>query len=163
MGGRKRKAGILVRDYMTRRVVSISLDETLKLANDIMRLGHIRHLPVVKGGKLVGVVSQRDLLRASLTTLLKHSKADRDLFLESIHISEVMTRRVRTATPETPLQVAARMMRKKKIGCLPVVGKDRELVGLITETDILQAFVDHFPEKPSRKAGTVLDKAGGRC
>ena len=137
---------VLVRDYMSKRVVSISLDETLKLAEDIMSLGNIRHLPVVKGGKLVGVVSQRDLLRASLTSVLKHSKAVRDLFLESVHISEVMTRKVRTATPETPIEAAARMMLKNKIGCLPVVAEDGELAGLITDTDILRAFVDHFRE-----------------
>ncbi len=162
MGTLKAKAEILVGDYMTKRVVSISLDETLKLAQDIMGLGNIRHLPVVRGGKLIGVVSQRDLLRASLTTLLKHSTTDQNLFLESIHVSEVMTQKVQTATTKTSVQAAARMMLKKKIGCLPVVKKNGELAGLITETDVLRAFVDHFPQRASSKSRSLRKAVAGR-
>ena len=142
-----------VRDYMSDNVVSIPLGETLKLAEDIMTLGHIRHLPVVEAGLLVGVVSQRDLLRASLTSLLKLSESDRQLFLESIKISEVMTPLVRTTTPEAPILEAARVMLEQKIGCLPVLSKEREreIVGLITETDVLRAFLDLLGPSAERR------------
>ncbi|MFQ5790590.1 MAG: CBS domain-containing protein [Nitrospinota bacterium] len=142
-----------VRKYMSENVVTIPLGETLKLAEDIMSLGHIRHLPVVDAGLLVGVVSQRDLLRASLTTLLEHSNVDRELFLESVQISEVMTPLARTISPNAPIAEAARLMLKHKIGCLPVVAKEgeREIVGLITETDVLRAFLDQLgPRSDSR-------------
>ena len=147
MTGNKRSgAEPKVRDYMSEKVVSIPLDETMKLADDIMSLGHIRHLPVVKAGLLVGVVSQRDLLRSSLTTLLEHSDTDRELFQESIKVSEIMTPMARTIMPDSPISEAARIMLKHKISCLPVVSenRDREMIGLITETDLLQAFLDQL-------------------
>lgn len=133
-----------VRDYMSENVVSIPLGETLKLAEDIMSLGQILHLPVVEAGLLVGVVSQRDLLRSSLTTLLEHTESDRELFLESVRVSEIMTPLARTINPEVPIADAARLMLEHKIGCLPVVSeeRDREIVGLITATDLLKAFLD---------------------
>lgn len=142
----KKASGPTVLDYMSKNVVSIPLGETMQLAEDIMTLGNIRHLPVVEAGLLVGVVSQRDLLRSSLTNLLEHADSDRKFFLESVKVSEVMNPLVRTIHPDAPLVDAAQEMLEHKIGCLPVVskGKKQEIVGLITEADILQAFLDQL-------------------
>jgi CBS domain-containing protein len=142
----KKTSGPRVLDYMSDKVVSIPLGETLQLAEDIMTLGNIRHLPVVEAGLLVGVVSQRDLLRSSLTTLLEHADSDRKFFLESVKVSEVMNSLVRTIHPDAPLADAAHEMLEHKIGCLPVVSKEKkqEIIGLITEADILQAFLDQL-------------------
>jgi CBS domain-containing protein len=140
-----------VRDYMSEKVVSIPLGETMKLAEDIMSLGNIRHLPVVEAGLLVGVVSQRDLLRSSLTTLLEHSDSDREMFQESIKVSEIMTPLARTILPDAPISEAARLMLEHKISCLPVVTeeRDREMIGLITETDLLLAFLNDWIDRPN--------------
>ena len=122
-------------------VITIKVDESLKLAEDIMSMGNIRHLPVVRDRKLVGLVSQRDLFRSSLSSLLKHEKADVDLFEDSVNMQEIMSDKVVTIKPEAAFKDAAALMLTEKIGCLPVVDDDDNLLGLITESDVLRCFV----------------------
>jgi CBS domain-containing protein len=106
----------------------------------VMKLGRVRHLPVLDaGGRVVGMVSNRDLLEASLTTVLSFDAQERRGFLRSIEVSEVMKQPVQTVSPDTPLGVAASRMIRSKIGCLPVVRPDGVMVGLVTETDLLVA------------------------
>ena len=129
-----------VLDIMVKEVATLDINDELSLANDIMRLGRIRHLPVVEGQRLVGIVSERDLFRRSLAEALGYaSEATRDL-MKTLHIKDVMVPAVVTVTPETPLCDAVRLMVDQKIGCLPVVENDR-LVGLITETDIMVQYL----------------------
>jgi len=132
----------LVRDLMQRRVVRISADERLATAEDIMTLGSVRHLPVVRGGWLVGIVSERDLLRASLSSLSGFDRDERRAFLQSVEVRRVMSSPAVTTTPETPLRHAAALLAERKIGCLPVVDREGRLVGLVTETDLLRCFAD---------------------
>jgi len=133
---------------MRRNFISVAPSESLLEADRIMRLARIRHLPVVEGGWLVGVLSHRDVLDASLARLEQRDPAERTDHLRSIPISEVMQRNPYTADPHTTLADAARRMLRLKIGCLPVVrrGSDgEELVGLITESDLLRAaYVPDF-------------------
>jgi len=133
-------APVLVRDLMQRRVVRISADERLATAEDIMTLGSVRHLPVVRGGLLVGIVSERDLLRASLSSLSGFDRHERRAFLQSVEVRRVMSSPAVTTTPETPLRHAAALLAERKIGCLPVVDLDGRLVGLVTETDLLRCL-----------------------
>ncbi len=134
-----------VRDIMVKEVASLDVNDELSLANDIMRLGRIRHLPVVDGHQLVGIISERDLFRSSLAEALGYGgKASRDL-MKTIHIKDIMVGKVLTVAPDDDLREAVRLMVERKVGCLPVVEKDR-LVGLITETDILTFFSEHCPE-----------------
>jgi acetoin utilization protein AcuB len=129
---------------MNQKVVRISADDTLWIVKEIMDLAHVRHLPVVNRGELVGVVSQRDLLRASLSNVMGISGEDQKVFLEGVKIGEVMSTPPRTIGPEHRVQDAARSMAEFKIGCLPVV-EGREIVGIITETDLLHYFAS-LPE-----------------
>lgn len=129
-----------VQDIMVKEVATLDVNDELSLANDIMRLGRIRHLPVVEGTRLVGIVSERDLFRSSLAQALGYgTKATRDL-MKTLHIKDIMVPKVVTVAPETPLCEAVRLMVDQKIGCLPVVDNDR-LVGLITETDIMVQYL----------------------
>jgi CBS domain-containing protein len=136
-----------VRDIMETKLVTISASERLSMVEDIMRLGRVRHMPVVQGGKLVGVVSERDLLRASLSVLSEHRDAERRMFLHVVEISRVMSSPPIVIAPDATIREAALLMADRKIGCLPVVDGDR-LIGMITETDVLR-WVAGVPAEPS--------------
>ena len=128
-----------IKDIMVKEVATLDVNDELSLANDIMRLGRIRHLPVVDGSKLVGIVSERDLFRSSLAQALGYcTKATRDL-MKTIRIKDIMVGEVITVTSEMHLARAVQLMLEKKIGCLPVV-EDDQLVGLVTETDVLLQY-----------------------
>ena len=129
-----------VRDIMVKEVATLDVNDELSLANDIMRLGRIRHLPVVEGSRLAGIVSERDLFRSSLAQALGYGTKDTRDLMKTMHIKDIMVPAVITVTPETPLCDAVRLMLNHKIGCLPVVENER-LVGLITETDILVQYL----------------------
>ena len=129
-------AGMYVRDLMRPEVATLYADDTLDLADGIMRLGRIRHLPVVSGDRVVGVVSQRDLFRAAVSSLLQLGGAAERKWLAGIPVKAVMTPNVFTVAPSEPLHVAVRTMIDKRIGCLPVV-EDGKLVGLLSESDCL--------------------------
>ena len=126
-------------EIMRDEVVTLAPDEKLDLADDIMRLGRVRHMPVVEGKRLVGIVSARDLLAASLTKSLEFDPGQRRTFLKSVEVSDVMTSDPLTAREDTTLIAAAELMVRRMIGCLPIVSADGTLRGIITETDLIRA------------------------
>ncbi len=129
---------------MKTQVVSISSDDTLRIVREIMELGRVRHLPVVRKGKLVGVVSQRDLFHASLSNVIGIGREEQELFHEGVKIADVMSEPPVSISPDAPVQSAAALMADRKIGCLPVVESEK-LIGIVTETDLLH----HFAALPS--------------
>jgi CBS-domain-containing membrane protein len=117
--------------------MTLAPDERLHLANDLMKLGRVRHMPVVAKGRLVGMVTQRDLFRAAVSSVLRfRARAERE-WLEHICVAEVMTKDVVTAQPDWTVRQAVDTMLEHGIGCLPVV-EDNVLLGLVTETDCLR-------------------------
>lgn len=126
-----------VRSLMQTEVVSLSVDDQLDIADDIMRLGLVRHLPILDGEKLAGIVSHRDLVRAGMSSVLGLDyQSDRD-WLQKISVRDVMSTSVRTVHPDQPLRAAVDVMVEHKVGCVPVV-EDGRLVGLLSETDCLR-------------------------
>ena len=141
-------ASIPVSRIMRTEFASLRETDRLDLADQIMKLGRVRHLPVLDpDGRIVGIVSNRDLLEASLTNVLDFEREQRKGFLRSVDVAEVMTREVETIAPDAPLAAAASRLVGHRIGCLPVVRDDRVMVGLVTETDLLAAAFLGTPEQ----------------
>ena len=127
-----------VRDVMSADPTTLKRNDKLTLADDIMRLGRVRHLPVLDddGQALVGIVSQRDLFRDALAHALGYGKHAQRKMLDTLSVKDVMNTDVATTGPDTSLVEAARILTERKIGCLPVVEKGR-LVGILTEGDFV--------------------------
>ncbi|MFT3915733.1 MAG: CBS domain-containing protein [Anaeromyxobacteraceae bacterium] len=122
---------IAVEDFMTRDLVTVRATDDVALAESLLRLGGIRHLPVVQEGRLVGLVTHRDLLRAAAAP----SPRERP-------VCEIMTRAVETVRPGTGLAQAAQLMLERKFGCLPVCDARGGLVGIVTEADFVRFAAD---------------------
>ena len=132
---------MLVHERMKREPVTVQKDDSFRYALKLIRRQGIRHLPVLEGRRLVGIVTDRDLRQAApspATTLEVH---ELNYLLERLKIEAIMTKNVITVAPEASVHEAAKLLIAHKIGCLPVVDQ-AELVGIITETDILQTYVE---------------------
>jgi CBS domain-containing membrane protein len=125
-----------VGDVMSTDLVTLKLTDTLRLADDIMNLAHVRHFPVLDGDKLVGVVNQVDLLYASMASLRRRPKNSLREALGAIAVKDVM-KQVTTVTKDTTIRDAARTMVERDIECLLVMDGNR-LVGLVSRTDLLR-------------------------
>jgi acetoin utilization protein AcuB len=144
---------MLVGDRMTKRPITISEDDSIDHGLDLMRSESVRRLPVVdKHGKLVGIVSEKDLLYASPSPATSLSIYEIPYLLSKIKMRDLMTQEVITVTEDTPLEEAARIMADHKIGGLPVM-RDDKLVGIITETDMFKIFLEMLG---AREAGVRL-------
>ncbi len=124
---------ISVSDFMTKDLVTVRESDDLALAESLLKLGGIRHLPVVRERKLVGILTHRDVLRSG------HGgkPAAREL-----PVGDVMTRTPTSVRPATGLAQAARLMLERKYGCLPVCEEDGTLVGIVTEADFVRFAAD---------------------
>ena len=132
---------VKVRDIMSTTLVTLDPVESVDLAEKAMTYGRIRHLPVVEGERLVGLVTHRDILRAQVSSLVALSPEERTEIKTSVPVREIMRREVRTVTPDTPVLEAARVLKENKYGCLPVVEGDK-LVGIITEADFIDLVIN---------------------
>jgi CBS domain-containing protein len=130
------KEGV-AREIMMGSPVTLKPEDTLDLANDVISLGRIRHIPVVDDGRLVGIVTERDLIGAAASQIFGLKQKNKSALLKSVLIKEVMKKRVLTAAPDTPIKEIAHLMAEKKIGCVPILSAGA-LVGLVTTTDLLR-------------------------
>jgi CBS domain-containing protein len=142
--------GTPVHHIMQRNVVTIAAGEVLSTLEDIMTLGGVRHMPVVRGGELVGVVSERDLLRVSLSNLFSLRSHEKRAFLSGVEVTSVMSEPAVVIGADDSVERAAQVMAERKIGCLPVVDDNGQLAGLVTETDLLRHFAGAAGELPDR-------------
>jgi CBS domain-containing protein len=132
---------------MQRDVATLRPDDHLDLADDVMRLGRIRHLPVLEKERVVGIVTQRDLLSVTLAAAFHVDPAQRRSLVRVVEARDVMTKDVVSVGTGTTLAQAAQVMLEHKIGCLPVLSGEGWLVGLVTESDLLRAaYLDEEEE-----------------
>ncbi len=132
---------MLVKNRMKRDPVTVKKDDSFRYALKLIRKEGIKHLPVLDGKKLVGIVTDRDLRQAAPSPATSLEVHELNYLLERLKIEAIMTKKVITVAPETNLLDAAKLLFAHKIGCLPVV-EHEELVGIITEGDILRAYVE---------------------
>ena len=132
---------MLVGERMSHPVVFSRPDMSIQDALQLMRKENIRRTPVVKDGKLVGIVSDKDLLNASPSDATSLSIWELNYLLSKIKVEEVMTGVVITVTEDTPIEEAARIMSDNKIGGLPVL-RNGSVVGIITETDLFHLLLE---------------------
>jgi CBS domain-containing protein len=134
-------SSVKVKDIMARDITTLGRNDSLDLADEVMTLARIRHLPVIDEGRVVGVVSQRDLFKSALAAALGYGETAQKKLLKTLRVKEVMSEPAIIISPEATIQEAVRLMLEKKIGCLPVV-QGHTLVGIVTETDFLRYVVD---------------------
>lgn len=152
---------MLVGERMSRPPIIIPPEMSIHDALALFKKERIRRAPVIKGGKLVGIVSEKDLLNASPSSATTLSIWEMNYMLSKLTVSSLMTKDVITVTEDTPIEEAARIMADNKIGGLPVV-KGTRVVGIITETNLFKLFTELMGarEKGIRVTALIEDQPG---
>ena len=132
---------MLVKDFMTTDPIVLAPNDTLRRARQLMEEHRLRRFPVLEEGALVGIVTDRDVRSAGMSSAVMQERRYVEYLLDRIQVGGIMTPHPITVTPETPLMEAASIILEKKIGGLPVVDGEG-LVGMITETDLIKALID---------------------
>lgn len=160
---------MFVADRMTRNPISVKPEDKVDAAAALLKEHKIRRLPVVENGKLVGIVTDKDLMRVSPSAATTLSRYEINSLLAKISIREIMSDKVISVNENAPIEEAALLMSMNKIGGVPVVTDVGAVVGVITETDIFNALVeimglsegkDRITIEVDNKVGVVQDIAG---
>ena len=146
---------MLIRERLSQSVNYVTPETSVAEALDFMKSQHVRRLPVLKHDKLVGIVSDKDLLNASPSRVTSLSAWELAYLLGKLTIGEIMTREVLTVTEDMPIEEAARSMADHKIGGLPGL-RNGEVVGMITETDLFKTFLEMMGARRHGVRLTVL-------
>jgi len=124
---------------MSTNIEVVDRNDNLRTVEERMATKHLRHLPVLEQGEIVGLVTQRDLFKAAQSSAMGYGEKAQQAYLQSVRVKEIMTYPVVTITPDISVAAAADMMITKGIGCLPVVD-DQKLIGMVTKTDLLRCL-----------------------
>ncbi len=126
---------------MTRGTITVGMDDNLQMVRDLFEEHAFHHLLVIEQGKLVGVISDRNLLRNVSPFLGKMSERPEDMATLNRRVHQIMTRKLITITAETHVDAAAQVMLEHGVSCLPVLTADGRVVGIVTSHDLLRALV----------------------
>jgi acetoin utilization protein AcuB len=148
---------MLVRDVMQSKLITIDPETTLPQAMRLAAERRVRHLPVLRDGDLIGIVSDRDLKQAMASPATSLEAHELNYLLSRLTVAEIMTRAVITIGPTAPIEEAARLMVLEKISALPVTAAG-QLIGIVTETDLLELLVRAMGAGgPSTRIDLALD------
>jgi CBS domain-containing protein len=128
-----------VQEIMSTAIEVVDRNDTLRTVEERMATKQLRHLPVLEQGEVVGVVTQRDLFKAAMSSTMGYGAKAHEAYLQSVRVKEIMVYPVVTVTPDTSVAAAADLTITKGIGCLPVVD-GTQLVGIVTKTDLLRCL-----------------------
>ena len=135
-----------IADIMTEKILKVRMEDSFGTIRDILENVHFHHLLVVDGRKLMGVVSDRDVLKALAMTLKSEQNAGHQFEgLEHKKVHQFMTRNPIVTNKETPVNVAAQIMLKNDISCLPVLAADGRIDGIVTMRDVIHAITTNTP------------------
>lgn len=144
---------VKVSDWMSTGVLAVEPSDSIAVARQLIAKHRVNQLPVVEGDKPVGIVTDRDIRDAYPTSMMIHRTKEIDRFAETHTVEEAMSYNVITVRPDTSLETAVKLLRRHRIGSLPVVTKEK-LVGIITRSDILDFILsgESLKPAPDRKA-----------
>ncbi len=149
-GSKSQRGTVRVADWMTESVLAVETYDSIAVARQLMAKHRINQLPVLEDDRLVGIVTDRDLRDAYPTSMMIGRTKEIDEFAKSFTVEEVMTHSVFVVRPETALTTAVGLLRRHRIGALPVI-KNKELVGIITRSDILDFVLSSHGNKVRRR------------
>ncbi len=132
---------MLVKKWMNKDVITVEVDDSIQHAASLMKQHNVRGLPVMKKGKLVGVVTDRDLKRASASDATSLEIHELLYLIATIKVKDIMTKNPITIPPDYTMDESAKILLDNKISGLPIVDYDGRLVGIITQTDIFRALI----------------------
>jgi CBS domain-containing protein len=130
---------MLVREIMSKDIEVVDRNDNLRTVEERMATKQLRHLPVLELGEVVGLVTQRDLFKAAMSSAMGYGEKAQQAYLQSVRVKEIMVYPVVTVSPDTSVAAAADMMLNNGIGCLPVV-YEHKLIGIVTKTDLLRCL-----------------------
>jgi len=129
-------------DIMTTEVLSVDDSQSMQSVAEMLEVFRFRHMPVTDDGGLLGLLSQRDVLRASASSASPRHDAEGDFLGQTLRVKDIMSTDLHTVRPDTPLEEVAKLMHGHKHGCIPVITGHNTLVGLITEADFVRLAID---------------------
>jgi len=136
---------VKVSDRMTGDAITVQADDPIRVAVDLVDQKQLRRFPVMKDGDLVGIVTDRDLRNTTASSVVLTEKKYHDFLLDNVKIESIMSANPRTVSPQSDLKDAARLILEIKVGGLPVL-QDGRLVGIITETDLIDTLLEQLPD-----------------
>jgi acetoin utilization protein AcuB len=158
---REERKGMLIRDIMTKNVITVSSDTYVLDAERIMEQHRIGRLPVVDGGKLVGLVTKNDTMKASPSSTTPYNQRQLFYLMSKLTIKDIMKTSVVTVPEDTTIEKSIAVAQKNRVGCLPVTAGDK-LVGIMTTNDVFYKILNPLLGIGATGARIIIYDAGAR-